>query len=142
MIETDELKIKFYPVDRTVEGTGGPYLEWLQFKVQAVAPGFTADIKWAAMPMELLKFRADLVLMDKLVPDAKAELKGVESGVHILLKLGRHGRIHGEYEIAEQYSNPDGAALRGEFTIDQTFLRNILIEIDGLMGYPTRKLDE
>lgn len=141
MIETDELQIKFYPVDRTVEGVGGPYLEWLQFKVQAVVPGFTADVKWAAMPMELLKFRDDLVLMDKMVPDAKAELKGAESGVHLLLKLGHRGQIQGEYEITDKYSNPDGSALKGEFTIDQTYLRSAITEVDELLAYPARKLD-
>ena len=66
MIETDELQIKLQIADRTIEGSGGPYLEWLQFRVQAAVPGFTADVKWAAMPMELLKFRDELTLMDKI----------------------------------------------------------------------------
>jgi len=141
MIETDELQIKLQIADRTIEGSGGPYLEWLQFRVQAAVPGFTADVKWAAMPMELLKFRDELTLMDKMVPDAKAKLKGIESGVTVLLKLGHRGQIQGEYEITDEYSNPNGATLKGEFTIDQSFLRNIIAEVDALLAYPARRLD-
>jgi hypothetical protein len=141
MIQTDELQIKLQVVDRTVEGVGGPYLEWIQFKVQAAVPGFSADVKWAAMPTELLKFRDELAQMEKMVPDTKAELKSIESGVMLLLKLGHRGQIQGEYEITEQYSNPDGATLKGAFTIDQTYLRNIITEVDALLAYPARKLD-
>jgi hypothetical protein len=81
MIDTDELQIRLQILDRTLEGVGGPHLEWLQFKVQAAVPSFTADFKWAAMPMEIQRFRDELVQMDKMAPDTKAELKGIESGL-------------------------------------------------------------
>lgn len=141
MIDTDELKMKFQILDRTVEEVGGPYVEWLEFKIEATVPGFTADIKWAAMPMELQTFRDELVRMNNMVPEAKAELKGAEPGLQLLLKLGHRGQVLGEYEITDQYRNFDGPRLNGKFTIDQTFLKYIIAEIDALLTYPARKLD-
>lgn len=140
MINTDELQMKLEILDRTREGVGGPYLEWLNFKVQATVPGFSADVKWAAMPMELQRFRDELVQMNKMAPDAKAQLKGIEYGVKLLLKLGSRGQIHGEYVISNQYQDPDGPALTGRFSLDQTYLPSIISEVDELLAYPAQVL--
>lgn len=133
--------MKLEILDRTREGAGGAYLEWLKFKVQATVPGFTADVTWAAMPMEFQRFRDELVQMNKMVPDAKAELKGIESGIKLFLKLGSRGQIQGEYEISNQCQDPDGPALTGRFYLDQTYLPNIISEVDELLAYPAQVLN-
>ena len=91
MIDTPELKLHFDVTDRTIEGSGGPYLEWFQVQVNASTPGFTAEIEWAVMPKEIQIFRDALTQMNKLLPDTIAELKSVEPGIELRLQLGIRG---------------------------------------------------
>lgn len=141
MIDTADFKLIFEIKDRTIEGTGGPYLEWLQLRIQAAVPGFTANIEWAAMPHELESFRKDLVQLNQMATDAKAELKGTEPGVQINLRLDSLGHIKGEYEISDHYRDPAGAVLHGSFKIDQTYRKSLISKIDELLAYPARKLE-
>lgn len=140
MINTDGLKLKFNVTDRTIEGSGGPYLEWFQIEINAIVPGFTAEIEWAVMQNELLNFRESLSTMNKLVPGAIAELKSIEPGLQLRLKLGGRGQIDGEYLIANRFRDPEGAILQGSFGLDQSYLPKIMSEVDSLLSYPSRDI--
>lgn len=140
MIDTSELKLHFDVTDRTIEGSGGPYLEWFQVQVNASTPGFTAEIEWAVMPKEIQIFRDALTQMNKLLPDTIAELKSVEPGIELRLKLGTRGQIDGEFLIANRFHDPEGAVLQGSFGFDQSYLPKIISEVDSLLSYPARSI--
>ena len=140
MIDTSELKLHFDVTDRTIEDSGGPYLEWFQVQVNASTPGFTAEIEWAVMPKKIEIFRDALTQMNKLLPDTIAELKSVEPGIELRLKLGTKGQIDGEFLIANRFRDPEGAVLQGSFGFDQSYLPKIISEVDSLLSYPTRSI--
>ena len=140
MIDTSELKLHFDVTDRAIEDSGGPYLEWFQVQVNASTPGFTAEIEWAVMPKKIEIFRDALTQMNKLLPDTIAELKSVEPGIELRLKLGTKGQIDGEFLIANRFRDPEGAVLQGSFGFDQSYLPKIISEVDSLLLYPTRSI--
>ena len=141
MIDTSDFKLNLEIKDRTTEGAGGPYMEWLLFHVQAVVPGFTADVEWAAMPLELENFRKGVVQMNLMATETKAVLQGTERGLQVTLRLESLGHIQGEYEISADYRDPAGAVLRGSFKLDQTHIKRVLSRIDELLAYPARRLE-
>jgi hypothetical protein len=140
MINTSDFRLNLEIKDRTIEGAGGPYMEWLQFRVQAAAPGFTVDVEWAAMPLELESFRKGLVQMRQMTTETKAELKGTEPGLQVTLRLESLGHIQGEYEISNSYRDPAGAILRGSFKLDQTYIKSLIARVEEVLAYPARKL--
>jgi len=142
MIETPEFSLHFDVTDRTAEGDGGLYLEWLHLRVDVRVPGFTGKVEWSVMPSELLAFRDALAEMNELVSGASAELKGTEPGVALRLTAATGGCIKGEFLVSDRYRNPESAVLQGTFSLDQSYLPEISAAVDTLLACPARRVGE
>lgn len=129
-IQSEAFLLRLTPVARRVEGYGGPYLDWIELRVQIEVPGFSASTRWEAMPAELGRFRQQLT---QLPGGSEAELSGAEPGFVLRLKAVALGGILGTFEL--QADPPDGATLQGSFGIDQTYLTDLVRQVDTLMEF-------
>ena len=118
------------PVERRTEGQGDSYLDWIEMRVEVRVPGFTGMARWEAMPAELGRFRQQLT---QLPDGSEAELSGAEPGFVLRLKAVALGGILGTFEL--QADPPDGATLQGSFGIDQTYLTDLVRQVDTLMEF-------
>ncbi len=126
-----DFSLTIEPKARHVEGTGGPYLDWLDCAVHLRIPGFTAETVWSCMPGELDRFKGELeAIKANLAPGSSATLKGVERNFELRLTLTELGGLMGEYQLQNE-----GAKLMGEFGIDQSYLPEMIQGIGRLMRF-------
>ncbi|WP_454766927.1 WapI family immunity protein [Cupriavidus campinensis] len=123
------------PVSARREEPGGPYLEWIDVRIELTAPGIRAEGAWSVMPGELRQFQQQLQSMQtRLQVGQKAELAGVESGFALILRTLDLGAIIGDWHF--QPAPPDGARIIGQCGLDQSFLGELLRGVDALLSFP------
>jgi hypothetical protein len=133
-LSVPDLDLIIEATNRTVEGDGGPYLDWIECKVRISVEGFTGGIPWRVMPAELRSFVGGLQGMyDTLTPGTVAVLESVEPGVRLQLTLFTAGHLQGAYDLQ---NGPLGPRLSGTFTMDQTYLPDLVAGVCQLLETP------
>ena len=122
------------PLEPTTEGSGGPYLDWINLQVSFKTAGLSADFRWDVMPSELQSFGQQLESIH-LHPtsEARAMLQSVESGLLIKIDSRSDGNIIIAYSL--QPTPPDGPILKGITGADQSYLPSIINSIDQLIDF-------
>ncbi len=134
-IDTADFRLQMAPVSAHREKPGGPYLEWIDVRIRLTEPGLQAEGQWRVMPAELRNFQQQLQSMQaQLRPAQRAELKGVEPGFALILRMLEQGAILGEWRF--QPLPPDGASITGFCGLDQSFLPELLQGIESLLAFP------
>nr|WP_269506122.1 hypothetical protein [Burkholderia sp. IMCC1007] len=122
------------PVAARREEPGGPYLEWIDVRIQLTVPGIQAEGQWRVMPDELRQFRQQIQSMQtQLQSGQRAELAGVEPGFELILETLDRGTIIGDWRF--QPRPPDGAYIKGHCGLDQSFLSELLQGIESLLSF-------
>ena len=133
-INTEDFQLQIEPVSVQIEGSGGPYLEWIDTRINITAPGIQAEGKWSVMPGELRQFQQQIRLMQaQLQPGQSAELTSAEPGFELMLRMLDRGAIMGDWRF--QPTPPDGACITGHCGFDQSFLNEILRGIESLLSF-------
>ncbi|MNL01034.1 hypothetical protein D3C87_1214870 [compost metagenome] len=133
-LDTDDFKLQIRPVSARREEPGGPYLEWIDVRIDLTAPGIRAEGAWSVMPGELRQFQQQLETMQtQLQVGQTAELAGVEAGFSLILRTLDQGQIIGDWRF--QPAPPVGAWITGQCGLDQSFLGELLRGIDALLSF-------
>lgn len=131
-IDTDDFQLQVTPVSARREEPGGPYLEWIDVRIDLTAPGIRAEGGWSVMPSELRQFQQQLESMQtRLQAGQSADLAGVETGFSLKLRMLDHGQIIGDWRF--QPAPPDGAWITGQCGLDQSFLDELLRGVGALL---------
>ncbi len=134
VIDTEDFRLRMEPISKRFEEPGGPYLEWIDVRIDMTAPGIRAEGQWSVMPGELLQFQQQVHSMHtQLQPGQKAELKGVEPGFELILRMLERGAIVGEWRF--QPVPPDGACITGHCGLDQSCLYELMQGIESLRSF-------
>lgn len=137
-IDTADFRLQMEPVSAQREEPGGPYLEWIDIRINLTAPGIRADGQWSVMPDELRRFRQQIQSMQtQLRSGQRAELKSVESGFELILRTLDRGAIIGDWRF--QPLPPDGACVTGHCGLDQSFLGEMLQGVESLLSFARTK---
>ncbi|MGO4761381.1 hypothetical protein AB4120_02480 [Cupriavidus sp. 2KB_3] len=133
-IDTDDFRLQLTPVSARREEPGGPYLEWIDVRIDLTVPGIRAEGEWSVMPGELRQFQQQLAsLQTRFQAGQEAELSGVETGFSLKLRTLDQGQIIGAWRF--QPVPPDGAWITGQCGLDQSFLGEFLRGIDALLSF-------
>lgn len=129
-----DFKLSIYPLERTSEGAGGPYFDWIKLEVSFETIGIFAKFQWDVMPNELQSFAQQLQFIN-LHPSSKANatLQGVESGLQISIDGKSDGSLIIIYSI--QPTPPDGPKLTGITGADQSYLPDMIAGINKLISF-------
>ncbi|MBR8060534.1 WapI family immunity protein [Burkholderia dolosa] len=134
IIETDDFRLQMEPVAARREEPGGPYLEWIDVRIQLTVPGIQAEGQWSVMPDELRQFRQQIRSMQtQLQSGQRADLTGVEPGFELTLRTLDRRAIVGDWRF--QPAPPDGACITGHCGLDQSFLSELLQGIESLLSF-------
>lgn len=134
IIDTDDFRLQMEPVAVRREGPGGPYLEWIDVRIQLTAPGIQAEEQWSVMPGELRQFRQQIQsIQTQLQSGQRAELTGVEPEFELILRTLDRGAIIGDWRF--QPTPPDGACITGQCGLDQSFLPELLQGVESLLSF-------
>jgi hypothetical protein len=138
-IKYDNFSLVVSPLVREVEGSGGPYLDWIKTVVSLQDGEFSARVKWSVMPGELRKFRDQLVQMHEQISHSPASLctASITGGWNefslVLKTVNATGGILANYTL---HDAPDGPKLQGRFGLDQTFLGDLINGTDAVLAMP------
>jgi hypothetical protein len=139
MVDIGEIHLS--PIKRSVEGKGGPYFDWLTLEVSLIRPGFNVVVTWEAMPSEIEAFSKSILEMNKdIEPGKKAVLNGVEENIEIILTMEKNGHIPVNYNFSPPHPN-EGPNIKGMFWIDQSYLPQILNQLEILLTYPPQSFN-
>ena len=131
-IDTEDFLLQMEPVSAHREEPGGPYLEWIDVRINLAVPGIQAEGQWSVMPGELRQFQQQLQSMQtQLQIGQRAELAGIEPGFGLILQTLDRGAIIGDWRF--QPTPPDGACITGHCGLDQSFIDGLLQGIETLL---------
>ncbi|AZQ51840.1 WapI family immunity protein [Burkholderia cenocepacia] len=134
IIDTDDFRLQMEPVAARREEPGGPYLEWIDVRIQLTVPGIQAEGQWSVMPGELRQFRQQIQSMQtQLQSGQRADLTSVEPEFELRLRMLDRGAIIGDWRF--QPTLPDGACITGHCGLDQSFLPELLQGIESLLSF-------
>lgn len=134
IIDTDGFRLQMEPVAARREEPGGPYLEWIDVRIQLTVPGIHAEGQWSVMPDELRRFQQQIQsVQTQLQPGQRAELAGVESEFALALRTLDRGAIIGDWRF--QPTPPDGACITGHCGLDQSFLPELIEGVESLLSF-------
>ncbi|HHL4080857.1 WapI family immunity protein [Burkholderia sola] len=134
IIDTDNFRLQMEPVAARREEPGGPYLEWIDIRIQLTVPGIQAEGQWSVMPDELRQFRQQIRSMQtQLQSGQRADLTSVEPGFELTLRMLDRGAIVGDWRF--QPILPDGACVTGHCGLDQSILPELLQGIESLLSF-------
>ncbi|WP_150123349.1 hypothetical protein [Burkholderia cenocepacia] len=138
-IDTDDFRLQMEPVAARRDEPGGPYLEWIDVRIQLTVPSIQAEGQWSVMPDELRQFRQQIQsIQTQLQAGQRAELTGVEPGFELILRTLDRRAIVGDWRF--QPTPPEGACITGYCGLDQSFLPELLQGIESLLSFRgTRK---
>lgn len=138
-IDTDDFRLQMEPVAARRDEPGGPYLEWIDVRIQLTVPSIQAEGQWSVMPDELRQFRQQIQsIQTQLQAGQRAELTGVEPGFELILRTLDRRAIVGDWRF--QPPPPEGACITGYCGLDQSFLPELLQGIESLLSFRgTRK---
>ncbi len=138
-IDTDDFRLQMEPVAARRDEPGGPYLEWIDVRIQLTVPSIQAEGQWSVMPDELRQFRQQIQsIQTQLQAGQQAELTGVEPGFELILRTLDRRAIVGDWRF--QPPPPEGACITGYCGLDQSFLPELLQGIESLLSFRgTRK---
>ena len=113
-----------------------PYDSWLECTVHIQVPAFSGSIHWNAMGVDFARFREELVrLYENVGTPRSATLAGLEPGVKLSLAMMEGGQVAGEYEFTDFGGHgADAPILAGTFGLDQSFLPDLIREVDGILS--------
>ncbi|CAN7350706.1 hypothetical protein LJR129_002028 [Acidovorax sp. LjRoot129] len=122
------------PLEREIEGAGGPYFDWLHVSVCLETPGIFVKFRWNVMPSELQYFAEQLKALD-IQPSSKgiATLTSVEPGVQLTVQSKANGSLIIIYSLQPDPS--DGPKLTGVTGADQSYLPSMIAGIDQLICF-------
>jgi hypothetical protein len=133
-INTEDFQLQIIPVSMRFEEPGGPYLEWIDTRVNVITVGIQAEGQWSVMPRELLQFQQQIQSMQvQLQLGQKAELSSVESGFKLVLQMLERGTILGDWHF--QPDPPNGACIIGRCGFDQSYLGDFIRGIESLRSF-------
>ncbi len=134
LIDPDGFSLRIVAQSYQREEPGGPYMEWIDMRVEIDVPGIQARGDWRAMPDELRQFGQQLEAMRRdLVPGASAVLESVERGLRVALRMTELGGVIGEWHFQPQ--GTDGATAHGKFAIDQSYLEGVIRAVEDLASF-------
>jgi hypothetical protein len=114
-------------IKRQVEDAGKPYLDWLECDVMISDPSFSGRFSWSVMPGELLSLADDLNDLYRRFPKlGSIAFEPAEPNVILGFSIKASGRIDGQYVVRGDVM---GSVLQGEFTIDQSYLPEVVQRI-------------
>ncbi|WP_152034601.1 WapI family immunity protein [Paracidovorax avenae] len=137
-IEHPDAIIFINPISRHVEEQGGPYLDWIVLQISISTKAFNGASDWSVMPFEIKKFKDELSFFyESLVngnPSAGSVcFSGIEPHFSLNLELiDLVGHISVKYCL---HDFPVGPKLQGEFEIDQSYLPQMIGDLDDLLDF-------
>ena len=133
-ISAPHFKLEMNPKTRLVEGNGGPYFDWITCDIDIVVPGIKANIEWIVMPSEIVRFSNGLEeIYRSLQPGSGAILHGAERNFELRVDLMDRGGLRCEYRL--QASAADGATLTGYFEIDQSYIPEMITDLNQILDF-------
>ena len=137
-IDFDDFKFDIEPISRSIEGDGGPYMDWLTINVKITDGNFSGSVQWLVMPTEIQKFKQDLSqayqsLIAGNFDIDPFQLSGIEP--QFLLAIGvanAWGHLFAQYTMKD---SPDGPELKGSFGLDQSFIPEWIRDLDALLEF-------
>lgn len=142
MLEIDfspDFFLSIKPISRQIDGEGGPYCDWIKFHVTIKDDGFSGDVQWEAMPLEIENFKNAVSLMYQgIVQAPNKEYKAVFAGSwkEFSLTFTTHNHLGGisvSYVLRHAHGKPELTGLTG---IDQSFLPEIVKSLDSILNFP------
>ena len=133
IIDTEDFLLQMEPISARREEPGGPYLEWIDVRINLTVPGIQAEGQWSVMPGELRQFQKQLQSMQtQLQVGQQAEFAGIEPGFGLILRTLDRGAIIGDWRF--QPAPPDGACITGRCGLDQSFIGELLQGVESLLA--------
>src|SRR5687767_5841955 len=100
---------------------------WMICRVRVVVPGFGGEYRCNVHLDDLKGFRQDLEGAESSVGQPAAiGFSSLEPGLEIRMEVTRLGQIQGRYAFGSVHEGP---VLSGEFSADQTYLRDWLKQV-------------
>jgi hypothetical protein len=108
---------------------------WAEVEVRLSCTGFHgAYVAWIQAE-DVRRFREELADMNQRPGHpSEARLCSAEPDIDIKLKMDTHGRIAGEYTFESDRVNGTPTALAGALEMDQSFLPNLIEQLDELVS--------
>ena len=133
-IALPDFRIVLSPLERKIEDSGGPYLDWIHLQVSFQTAGLTANFQWNVMPGELSSFEKQLRSI-YLNPTSQisATLESVEPGLYMKVDSNGGGNLIITYSF--QPTPPDGPELNGVTGADQSYLPKIIAGISEIINF-------
>ncbi|WP_237707300.1 hypothetical protein [Acidovorax sp. NO-1] len=133
-ISLPDFRIALSPLERKIEGSGGPYFDWIHLQVSFQTAGLTANFQWNVMPGELSSFEKQLrSIYLNPTSQVSAKLESVEPGLYMRIDSNGGGNLIITYSF--QPTPPDGPELNGVTGADQSFLPTIIAGISEIINF-------
>lgn len=108
--------------------------DWVTVRTVVVVPGFNGDFEANLQLDDLLRFKAQLrSLYENACLPSKAILSSADPGVRVELNMQALGVIRGKYEF-ESTVVEEPTVLSGGFSLDQSYLPNLIESIESLVS--------
>jgi hypothetical protein len=105
---------------------------WMVTRLRATTPGFQVDFTASLHLNELVELREQVRQMHSTL-QGEAELEAMDGWLDLKAEMDRTGHVHWSVEITHPTGSP-GARLQFEINNDQTYLPDILNQIDAVLA--------